>query len=240
MRQFVLLAPSSSTLLPQRAPAVTRPLPWLASCRCVRVLRLPLGLTPTMTSDPLSPIRHARPWLRRAILLLAMPCGALLPPQMATADSHEQHDASPEHAHGAEDEHGSTGHAHAFEIGLAPGLAYVPQEKSFALGLHLHLVANIGETRWGLGAGVERLFDDHGHTTLSVVLQFRIFDPWSVIVAPGMTFPDGDASDVEPSVHFETAYEFMFGRFHIGPSFEVAIDPHATHLTIGLHMGVGI
>lgn len=92
----------------------------------------------------------------------------------------------------------------------------------------------------GLGVGVERLFDDHGHTTLSAVLQFRIFDPWSVIVAPGITFPDGDASDVEPSVHFETSYEFMFGSFHVGSSFEVAIDPHATQLTFGLHMGVGI
>ena len=168
------------------------------------------------------------------------------------SDGHDSLDESTDHDHDhadhdhedadhedADHAHGSAGHAHRFEIGLAPGLAYIPNDDAFALGLHLHLVATLGETRWGVGAGAERLFDAHGHTTLSAVVQFRIFDPWSVIVAPGVTIPDGNASNVEPSIHFETAYEFMFKHFHIGPSFEVAIDPEETHLTIGIHFGVG-
>jgi hypothetical protein len=90
-----------------------------------------------------------------------------------------------------------------------------------------------------LGVGAERIFDEHGHSTFSVVPQLRITDAWSVIVAPGITMPDEDPSDIQPSVHLETAYEFALGDVHLGPSFEVALDPHATHATLGLHCGLG-
>lgn len=152
------------------------------------------------------------------------------------SDGHEH-----EHEHeGTHDSAGAApGHLHAFEIGLAPGLVYVPSESEFAPGLHLHFVWN-AKPRWGFGAGAERIFDSHGHTTVSAVVQFRIFDPWSVIVAPGVTFPDDDPAGLKPSVHLETTYEFALGEHvHLGPSLELAIDPLATHITLGMHVGVG-
>jgi hypothetical protein len=153
---------------------------------------------------------------------------------LGRGDNHKHHPESAD-----DGDRPSTGHAHRFELGMAPGLVYIPGEKAFATGLHLHLVAAIGDSRWGLGLGAERIFDEHGHTTISVVPLFRITDEWSLIVAPGITFPDDDPSDIEPSVHLETAYEFMLGHFHLGPSLEVALDPHAAHVTVGVHMGVG-
>jgi hypothetical protein len=124
-------------------------------------------------------------------------------------------------------------------MGLAPGLVYVLNESEVAFGLHLHFIANLGRSRWGLGLGAERIFDEHGHTTISLLPQFRIIDPWTVILGPGITISDDDPSDVQPSVHLETAYEFMLGHFHAGPSIEVALDPHSVHLTAGLHVGFG-
>ena len=176
--------------------------------------------------------------LSTTVAVLSIASQFLLFAATAAAQEHESEVHAHDNTVDMSNSHTGEGHAHKLEIGFAPGLVYIPKEKEFTLGLHLHVVAAIGESRWGLGGGLERLFDDHGHTTLSAVVQFRIFDPWSVVVAPGMTISDD--AELAPSVHFETAYEFAFGNFHLGPSFEVAVDPNETHLTLGLHMGVGL
>jgi hypothetical protein len=200
-----------------------------------------LAAVPRHRSRPYS---MAATWLNDGVVAATLVFGSLLT-VTAHAKDHE-HPGDSEASHTAMDHGGHdhvqdepVGHAHGFEIGIAPGLVYVPNESEITAGLHLHLVGALGESRWGLGGGVERLFDEHGHTTVSAVVQFRIMDPWSVILGPGVTFRDADPSAVEPSLHVETAYEFTFGHFHVGPALEVAIDPDATHLTLGAHLGVG-
>ena len=158
----------------------------------------------------------------------------------------EHHDE--EHGHGGHDggHHGHGGHGgvahqhdHRFELGLAPGLAYLVEEEHFTAGLHLHLIAALGESRWGLGLGFERLLDEHSHNTAGVVLQYRLTNAWSMLVSPGLTFEDSEPSELEPSVHIESTYEFFFGDYHLGPSLEYAADAEDSHVTLGVHVAVG-
>ncbi len=102
------------------------------------------------------------------------------------------------------------------------------------------MVLPIAESRWGLGVGLERLFDGHGHTTASVVVQLQLLESWAAIVAIGASFEDGQARSPSPSVHLETTYEFSIGVFHVGPAIELAIDLRDIHLMLGLHLGIVI
>jgi hypothetical protein len=115
----------------------------------------------------------------------------------------------------------------------------VPSEDEIAFGLHLHLLAPLGESRWAIGAGFEHIFDEHAHNTVAALVQYRVIDAWSVALGPGLTLGEDELSHVDPSLHVETAYEFAVGEFHLGPSFEFALDPRDVHLTLGVHMGFG-
>lgn len=132
----------------------------------------------------------------------------------------------------------ASGHDHSFELSVSPGLVYLITEEQVAFGLHLHLVGEVSP-RWSLGAGFERVFDDHAHNTISAVLLYRVTDSWTVVLAPGGTFSDKDPAAFDPSGHLETAYEFKFGDMHFGPSLELAVDPDDAHLTAGIHVGFG-
>lgn len=60
-------------------------------------------------------------------------------------------------------------------------------------------------------------------------------------LSPGITFEDeeGESSETNFALHFETSYEFEVKNFHIGPVFEVAYDPEDYHISLGLHVGFG-
>ena len=124
------------------------------------------------------------------------------------------------------------------EIGIANSPVYFLKENIFAYGLHLHLVRNISKTKFGIGVGYERIFDEHKHNTLGLVAAFRPIERFSINVSPGLTF-----EDVNPkanfALHFETSYEFEIKHIHIGPVFEFAYDPDDYHISIGIHLGFG-
>lgn len=125
---------------------------------------------------------------------------------------------------------------HKFELGGSIGAAYIVQEQ-WAASIHAHGVWRIPHTPVSLGVGYERLYDDHNHNTVSLVSQFHIYAGLSGAIAPGITWDDDGTS---ASLHLETLYEFEMNDYvHLGPSFEVAFDQHATHLTPGLHIGIG-
>ena len=167
--------------------------------------------------------------LRYSIFLCASLAGAT-----AAAEGHSAADDGP--SHGSEDH---SDHDHWLELGASIGAAYLLNEREFAAGLHAHALVAIGDTPWSLGVGYERLFDEHAHNAIGIAVQYRIIPPWSVNVSPGVAFSDEHPSELSPAAHVETAYEFLVGPFHLGPTIEAAFDKEDTHFTLGAHLGMG-
>jgi hypothetical protein len=136
-----------------------------------------------------------------------------------------------------EDTHGHEHHRN--EIGIANSPVYFVDEGVFSYGLHVHYIHTLKASKFGIGLGYERIFDDHGHNTIGFVTSYRPIDPLSFIISPGISFEDEEPGKVHFSVHAETAYEFEWKDLHIGPVFEVAYDSEDIHISLGLHVGIG-
>jgi hypothetical protein len=143
---------------------------------------------------------------------------------------HEEHDHEHEHP---------SGHHHKHEIAIANAAVYFLKEKIFSYGLHAHYVYNFPNSKFGLGVAYERIFDEHKHNTFGIVGSYRPIEPLSFLISPGFTFEGEESSHLNFAFHFETSYEFQIKNFHIGPIFEIAVDPEDTHLSLGLHIGYG-
>jgi hypothetical protein len=127
------------------------------------------------------------------------------------------------------------------ELGIAFAPVYFLNEEEFAFGLHIHYIHTIGESKFGIGAGYEKIFDDHGHNTIGVVFSYRPLDPLSFNFAPGLTFESSpgpmEEQETNFAFHLESTYEFEVGGLHIGPALEFAYDPEDIHISLGLHVG---
>ena len=140
-----------------------------------------------------------------------------------------QHDINAEHPHSH----------HKNEIGIANALVYFVKEKETAYGLHFHYVRNIMASKFGIGLGYERIFDEHKHNTIGIVGSYRPIDKLGINLSPGITFEDNESSSLNFALHVEASYEFELNNFHIGPVFEFAYDPEDYHISLGLHIGFG-
>ena len=78
------------------------------------------------------------------------------------------------------------------EIGIALAPVYFLNEEEVAFGLHIHYIHTIGESKFGIGAGYEKIFDEHGHNTIGIVFSYRPLDPLSFNFAPGVTFESSE------------------------------------------------
>jgi len=137
-------------------------------------------------------------------------------------------------------DHGDHHHDHNHsgnELGLANSLIYLINEGDFAYGLHLHYIRHIKHSRFGLGVGYERIFDEHKHNTIGPIISFVPIDRWSFSFSPGIMFEDEHLNERRLALHLETYYEFELGRICIGPAIEFAYAAHDLHLSFGLHLG---
>lgn len=125
------------------------------------------------------------------------------------------------------------------ELGIANSLVYLGNAKVFSYGLHFHYVHNIPHTKFGFGAGYERIFDEHGHNTLGVIGSFRPVEHWGIHLSPGITFEDRESDHFGFALHIETTYEFEVGPVHLGPLLEYAMDQEDYHISVGVHLGLG-
>ena len=146
--------------------------------------------------------------------------------------------ATAQHDHSEHDGHSHHEH-HKNELGIANSAVYFAKEEAFAYGLHVHYIRALGESKFGLGLGYERIFDDHGHNTIGLVGSFRPVHALSFILSPGVSVEDDHLDELAFALHAETAYEFEIGNLHVGPLLEVAYDPEDIHISLGLHVGIG-
>lgn len=151
---------------------------------------------------------------------------ATLIPGMMFAQATDQHDDHEHHLH------------HKNEIGVANSPVYFIKENVFAYGLHIHYTRTLSDSKFGLGVGYERIFDEHKHNTIGLVASYRLNEKISLNVSPGLTFEDGNSGS-SFALHLEASYEFEINNFHLGPNLEFAYDPEDFHISLGLHLGFG-
>jgi hypothetical protein len=147
--------------------------------------------------------------------------------------------AQEDHIEMSDDNGHESHHHHHNEIGIANALVYFVKEEAFSYGLHLHYIHTVGESKFGFGAGYERIFDEHGHNTFGLIASYRPVDPLTFILSPGITIEDENPGEVNFALHVETAYEFQLDNIHLGPVLEFAYDPEDFHISLGIHIGYG-
>ncbi len=127
---------------------------------------------------------------------------------------------------------------HSSEVAVAGTAVYFPGEKAFAPGIHAHFVRNIIGTRFGIGLGFEKVFDEHGHNTIGIIGSYRPLDKLTLMLSPGLTLSTHEKS-AQFSAHFETTYEFVYKMIHFGPVVGIGWDGEDYHIGAGLHVGIG-
>jgi hypothetical protein len=137
-------------------------------------------------------------------------------------------------------EHDEAHHHPENEVGIAVGAVPLVDEDKIAAGLHFHYIRGIAfEHKLGIGAGFEAILDEHKHYVVSVVFQYRIYKGWTVAYAPGIMMKKEEGNlEYHFAQHFETAYEFELGEFHLGPMVEVGVSEEGVHYMLGAHFGI--
>jgi hypothetical protein len=144
------------------------------------------------------------------------------------------------------DEHGQNNkhdHFHTNEIGVSIAPTAYLQENTIALGTHAHYVHRLGESRFGIGAGFEAVFDSHKHKTLSAVFQYSPSYMTHICVSPGFVQEKhNEMGQIENeyhwALHLELVHEFQLGKIDLGPFFEFALEEEGQHIGIGIHVGL--
>lgn len=148
-----------------------------------------------------------------------------------------------EHVHHDDELHDhehETEHKHNHEIGISVGPAYFFNEEEFSFATHLHYVYNFSDSKFGLGVGYERIFDEHKHNFVGIEFNYRIVHPLTLSISPGIVWEGAEDGESGFGLHGEAVYEFELGAFHIGPMLEVAWHPEDWHLSVGIHIGLGL
>lgn len=131
-------------------------------------------------------------------------------------------------------------HVHNNELSIAAGIVPLVAEDEVTAGLHMHYIKGVGkENKFGIGIGLETIFDEHKHYTSSIVFQYRLYKGLAISYAPGLLIRKELATyQYQFASHIEAAYEFEIGEFHIGPVAELGVEKNGIHYMGGVHFGV--
>ncbi|MCC6845364.1 MAG: hypothetical protein LC116_06200 [Bacteroidetes bacterium] len=128
---------------------------------------------------------------------------------------------------------------HRNEIGLSCAPVFFVNEDAWSYGLHLHYIYAIKGSNFGVGAGAERIFDEHGHNTFGLIARYSPVDKVNLMLSPGVVFESANPDEVKFVLHTEASYEFEIDDFHIGPALDFAYAAQDFHISLGLHLGYG-
>lgn len=124
------------------------------------------------------------------------------------------------------------------EIGIAFSPTYFLSDNITTFSAHIHFVHKIGHSKFGIGASFERVIFTPKHSTFGMVMTYEPIERLSFTFAPGVTIEDSNPVPIF-SMHFESAYTFELGAFHLGPAMEYARDKNDSHLSLGIHVAYG-
>lgn len=132
-------------------------------------------------------------------------------------------------------------HTHsAEEIGIALAPVYNTHEEEYAFGLHLHYTYRVfPNPKFAIGAGYEHIFDDHKHQFAGFIVSYTPIQHLVLSLTPGIAFHKDEVMEKHFGMHVEVLYEIAIKQYHIGPVFEMAYEPHGSHIALGLHLGFG-
>jgi hypothetical protein len=151
----------------------------------------------------------------------------------------QQHDHEHEHDEDHEKEIIHE-HQHVHEIGASISPVFFVNEEELSIAAHFHYVYNFPHTKFGMGVGYEQVFDEHKHRFVGVEFDYRPIHRLTFGLSPGVLFEGTENVNKHFALHFETVYEFEIGVFHIGPVAEFAWHPEDYHISLGVHIGLGL
>ena len=145
------------------------------------------------------------------------------------------------HGQGTVNNHEEDHHAddHKHEVGMANSAVYFFSEKTLNYGLHLHYTFHIPETRFRIGAGYERIFDEHRHNAAGINFIYEPVENLHLNLSPAVAFEGSGQDGLSFAIHFEVSYEFRINHIHIGPTTALGSDFEEVHMGLGLHIGYG-
>lgn len=142
--------------------------------------------------------------------------------------------SQPDHAHGGEEIQDHKG----AELGLGTGVVFAPGEQETGYGIHLHGIRRL-TPYLGIGAGYEIIIGDHGHHTVSALLNLKPVHFVEVNMGPGLILPGKEHDHAEWTLHGELGFPFaLTNNLHLGPMVDLGWSPDETHYMVGVHLGV--
>ncbi len=148
----------------------------------------------------------------------------------------DDHDHDQDHSH--DHQHTDT---HRYHIGFGGAGTYVFGEDMLAPGVHVHFIRQYGKQhKWGIGLGYEGILDEHIHNGLNLLLNYRPLPFLTLNAGPGLVIGKHDGeTEISPAFHTEAVFEFNLAGFHVGPMVGYGIDNEHSHVSVGVHIGIG-
>lgn len=123
-------------------------------------------------------------------------------------------------------------------IAMTTSPLYLIREGDLAIGMRFHYIRQIKPgSKYGIGLGLERIFDEHGHNAINALGSYQATENWIFLAAVGIGSEDENLTETNFTTHFETIYQLYLKAFRIGPAFEFSWDPEDIHFGLGLRLG---
>lgn len=131
--------------------------------------------------------------------------------------------------------------SHRFHIGFGGAGTYIFGADVLAPGIHVHFIRQMGKHhQWGIGLGYEGIVDEKVHNGLNLLLNYRPVSFLTINTGPGLVIGKHDGEmEVSPAFHTEAVFEFNLAGFHVGPMIGYGIDNEHSHVSVGVHFGIG-